>query len=193
MAAEGEFPKLLLSVSFFHFFFLRNSSCSVLLLHTRKGLSSHTAHLSSYTRDCPGQGPTWPNSQLSPASVQGLCGFTTRPYSPPCDFKQPGLSWCCSNLVWQGRQLLTQLSPRSFAAGLVGMGLGLQLPWSPWDLSVLKQSPHHLFFQCPLYFLVSYLHKRWGCWLFTLFLSRSARCFNHVPHTIMIIWEKKPT
>ena len=34
------------------------------------------------------------------------------------------------------------------------------------------------FFWCPLYFLVSYLHK---CrWLFALFLSRSARCFTHV-------------
>ena len=31
----------------FFFFFLRNSSCSILPLHTRKGLSSHTAHLSS--------------------------------------------------------------------------------------------------------------------------------------------------
>ena len=51
-----------------------------------------------------------------------------RPYSPPCDFKQPGLSQCCSNLVWQGRELLTWLSPKSPAADL---GLGLQLPWSP--------------------------------------------------------------
>ena len=32
----------------------------------------------------------------------------------------------------------------------------------PRDLFVLKQSPYRLFFQCPLYFLVSYLHKRWG-------------------------------
>ena len=36
--AAGEFPKLPPSV----FFFLRKSSCSILLLHTRKGLSSHT-------------------------------------------------------------------------------------------------------------------------------------------------------
>ena len=36
----------------------------------------------------------------------------------------------------------------------------------PRDLFVLKQSPYLLFSQCPLYFLVSYLHKRWaafGC------------------------------
>ena len=32
------------------------------------------------------------------------------PYSPPCDFKQPGLSQCCSSLVWHGRELLTWLS-----------------------------------------------------------------------------------
>ena len=32
----------------------------------------------------------------------------------------------------------------------------------PKDLFVLKQSPYLLFSQCPLYFLVSYLHKRWG-------------------------------
>ena len=39
---------------------------------------------------------------------------------------------------------------------------------SPRDLFVLKQSPYRLFFQCPLYFLVSHLHKRWstvGCLL----------------------------
>ena len=41
--AGGEFPKVSPTV----FFFLRKSSCSILLLHTRKGLSSHTAHLSS--------------------------------------------------------------------------------------------------------------------------------------------------
>ena len=32
----------------------------------------------------------------------------------------------------------------------------------PRDLFVLKQSPYRLFFQCPLYFLVSYLQKCWG-------------------------------
>ena len=32
----------------------------------------------------------------------------------------------------------------------------------PRDIFVLKQSHYRLFFQCPLYFLVSYLHKCWG-------------------------------
>ena len=44
-SAAGEFPKLPLVSLFFHFFFLRNSSCSILLLHTRKGLSSHSPPL----------------------------------------------------------------------------------------------------------------------------------------------------
>ena len=42
-AAAGEFPQVSLRV----FFFLAKSSCSILPLHKRKGLSSHTAHLSS--------------------------------------------------------------------------------------------------------------------------------------------------
>ena len=70
------------------------------------------------------------------------------------------VSRCCSSLVRQGMELLTQLSPRSPTPGL-----GLQLPWSPGlsqGLFVLKQSPYCLFFQCPLYLLVSYLHQRWG-------------------------------
>ena len=32
----------------------------------------------------------------------------------------------------------------------------------PRDLFILKQSPYRVFFQCPLYFLVSYLHKHCG-------------------------------
>ena len=76
--AAGEFPKVPPSV----FFFLRKSSCSLLPLHTRKGLFSHTAHLSNETGDCPGPGPTWPNSQLSPVSTHSLCDFTTSSLFP---------------------------------------------------------------------------------------------------------------
>ena len=99
-----------------------------------------------------------------PAPTVSVC-LPLCPYSPPCDFKQPSLSWCCSSLVWQGRELLTWGSPRSPVAGQrvwvwgsshTGPGAG------PRDIFVLKQSPYHLFFQCPLYFLVSYLHKHWG-------------------------------
>ena len=57
-------------------------------------------------------------------------GLPLHPYSPPCDFKQPDLSWCCSSLVWQGREPLTWLSPWSPVAGRAGAGLGLQSPWS---------------------------------------------------------------
>ena len=43
-----------------------------------------------------------------------------------------------------------------------GQAWGCSLPGphvGPRDLFVLKQSPYLLFSQCPLYFLVSYLHK----------------------------------
>ena len=39
-----------------------------------KCLISHTAPFSNQTGDYPGQGPSWPNSQLSPASVHSLRG-----------------------------------------------------------------------------------------------------------------------
>ena len=106
------------------------------------------------------------------------------PYSPPCDFKQPGLSQCCSSLVWQGREPLTLLSPRSPVAGLAGTGLGLQLPCSPhWSqgpfcpeaiplLSVFSVSS--ILFGLLSPYMLGY------CWLFALFLSRSVRCFTHV-------------
>ena len=100
-------------------------------------------------------GPTLNSPQPVPMVSMGL---PLCPYSLPCDFKQPGLSQCCSSLVWQGRELLTWLSPRSPAAGPVGGcgALGCCHPGpctGPRDLFVLKQSPYHLFFQCPLYFL----------------------------------------
>ena len=64
-----------------------------------------------------------------PVPTVSMC-LPLYPYSPPWDFKQPGLSQCCSSLVWQGREPLTRFSPRSPAAGLAGAGLGLQSPWS---------------------------------------------------------------
>ena len=148
------------------FFFLRESSCSILPLHTRKGLSS-LAQPTSPVR--PGnvrvRAPHHPTlNSPQPAPTVSVC-LPLRPYSLPCDFKQPGLSWCCSSLVWQGREPLTRLSPWSPTAGPEGEGLGLQSPWSlHWSQGPfsLKQSPYCLFFQCTLYFLVSYLHKRWG-------------------------------
>ena len=48
------------------FLFEKNPSAqSCASLCTRKGLSSHTAHLSSSAGDCLGQGRTWPTFQLS--------------------------------------------------------------------------------------------------------------------------------
>ena len=72
-------------------------------------------------------GPTLNSVQLAPTVLGGL---PLCPYSSPCDFKQPGLSLCCSSLVWQGRGPLTQLSLRSPVAGWAGAGLGLQSPCS---------------------------------------------------------------
>ena len=107
-----------------------------------------------------------------------------RPYSPACDFKQPGVSWCCSSLVWQRRESLASLSPRSPVADLEGVDLWLQSPWPlHWSQGTFcpEATPYHLFFQCPLYFLVSYLHKCWviiGCSLCSSvdWVSVSPRC-----------------
>ena len=63
-------------------------------------------------------GPTLNSSQ--PAPTVSAVFTTLHPYSPPCDLKQPGLSWCSSSPVRQGRVPLTRLSPRSPAAGLAG-------------------------------------------------------------------------
>ena len=133
-------------------------------LQLDQGLSRsgpHTAQLSTL--------PSWP--------TVSMC-LPLRPYSPPCDYKQPGVSQCCSNFVWQGRELLTRLSPRSPVAGQGGTGLGLQMPWSPGPYcpeaiplpSVFLVSS--IFFGLPSSYLLGY------CWLFALFLSRSARCFT---------------
>ena len=100
-------------------------------LHTRKGPSSHRTHRSSYTGTVWVRVPHGPTLNSPQAVPMVSLGLPLHPYSPPCDFKQPGLSWCCSSLVWQEREPLTRLSPRSPVAGLAGAGLGMQLPWSP--------------------------------------------------------------
>ena len=124
--AAGEFPKVPQSVLFF--------LGKILLLHpvalSIQGKACTLTHPTSSAR--PGvvlvritHGPTLNSPQPAPVVSLGLPFY---PYSPPCDFRQPGLSQCCSGLVWQGRGPLTHLSPRSPAAGPAGAGLGLQLP-----------------------------------------------------------------
>ena len=56
-------------------------------------------------------------------------GLPLRPYSSPCNFKQPGLRLLLRPCL--AGELLTQFSPRSSAAGLAQAGLGMHLPWSP--------------------------------------------------------------
>ena len=127
--AAGEFPKVPQRV----FFFLGN----ILLLNP--------VAPSVQGRACPLTQPPSPARQGAvrvriscsppfnsprPAPVVSL-GFPLCPYSPPCDFRQPGLSQYCSGLVWQRRGALTQLSPRSPPTWA---GLGLQPPCSlPWS------------------------------------------------------------
>ena len=70
-------------------------------------------------------GPTLNSPQLAHTDSMGLPLCL---YSPPCNFKQPSLSGCCSSLVWQGREPLTWLSPKSPTADPAGTGMGLQDP-----------------------------------------------------------------
>ena len=65
-------------------------------------------------------GPTLNSPQPVPMVSVGL---PLCPYSPPCNFRQPGLPRCCSGLVWQWRGPLTWLSPRSPVASPAGLGL----------------------------------------------------------------------
>ena len=77
--AAGEFPKVPLRV----FFFLGKSSCSILWLPLYKeGPVFSLSPPFQLDQDCPGQGPTRPNSQLSPAGAHGLHGFTTSSLFP---------------------------------------------------------------------------------------------------------------
>ena len=117
-------------------------------------------------QECPGQGSTETNSQVSPAGVHGLpCVYHTSSLFPSL---QPEAT----------RPLLVLLNPSLAGEGAVNCSVPVVLwqagrGWA-WDCScpgpcaslrdlfVLKQSPYRLFFQCPQYFLVSYLHKLWG-------------------------------
>ena len=126
VAAAGEFPKQLPSVSFFTFSFLEIPPAQACCF--KQGRASPLTQSTSPTR--PGtvrirahHGPTLPSrhTQFPWVLTASVC-LPLHPYSPPCDFKQPGLSRCCSNLVWQGRELLTWLSPKSSAADPAGAG-----------------------------------------------------------------------
>ena len=118
--------KILQTASECLFFFLKNSSCLSLLLQTstwpltqpnsptRPGTIRVRAHHS------PTLPSRHPQSQLVYTAPRCL---SPHPYSPS-DFKHPGPSWCCSNLVWQGRELLTWLSPKNSASDPVGTRTG---------------------------------------------------------------------
>ena len=69
-------------------------------------------------------GPTLNSPKPAPTDSVGL---PLRPYSPPCVFKQPGLSQCCSSLVWQGREPLGRLSEFCGKPGRHGPGAEVAL------------------------------------------------------------------
>ena len=109
---------------FFLFFFLKNSSYSSLPLQTRTWpLTQPNSPTRPGTdrvrvRHCPAS-TSQPASTVS-VGAHRPCVFATLSLFPLCDFKHPGPSWCCSNLVWQGREPLTWLSPKNPAADLAG-------------------------------------------------------------------------
>ena len=76
--------------------------------------------------------PTRPNSQLSPAGYpQSPCVYHTLSLFPSLRLQATRSLWVLLKPCLAGEGALTWLSPRSPAVGPVGMGLGLQLPWSP--------------------------------------------------------------
>ena len=124
--AAARSPQTATKCLFFLFLFLKISSYSNLPSKQVTGFS-HSPTLQ------PDQGLTRSGSvtaQLFPACIHSL-GRCTLPLCVChfvliicCDFKHPGPSWLCSNLVWQGRKPLTWLSPKNPAAGPVGTGPG---------------------------------------------------------------------
>ena len=173
------------------FFFLRKSFCSILPLHTRKCLSSHTAHLSLLDRGLSRSEPYTAQFFTLPTCAHSLCEFTTlHPYFPLCDLKQPGLSQCCSSLVWQGREPLTGLSPRSPGAGLGARGWGGSRPGPalvPGTLCPEAIPLPSVFSVSSILFGLLSSYTLGYCWLFALFLSRSARCFTCVQGEVVSV------
>ena len=125
-AAAGEFPKVPRRV---FFFFEKIILLNPAAPYKEGPVLSHSPPL-QLDQELSRSGPHMAQFSTLPSQHHGFSVFTTySPYPLPCDFKQPGLSQCCSRLVWQGREPLTQLSPMSPVAGPVGAGLGLQSPW----------------------------------------------------------------
>ena len=76
---------------------------------------------------------SWPHTaQLStlPASAHSLHGFTTSSLFPSLRLQATRCFFVLLKPCLARREPLTWLSPRSPTAGLAGIGLGLQLPWS---------------------------------------------------------------
>ena len=127
--APGKFPKVFLRV----YFFLEKSSCSILPLplYKEEPILSHSPPL-QLDQGLSRSGPhTAQLSTLPSLAPTASVGLPLHPYSPPCDFKQPGLCQCCSNRVSQGKEPLTRVFPRSPVAGLVGAKPGAAVALVP--------------------------------------------------------------
>ena len=114
-------------------------------------------------RDCLDPDSTRPSSQLSQAGAHILRVFTTSSLFP---YLQPQATRSLSVLLnpclaGEGAGSLPGVLHQAWRE--LSWGCGRTGPWAgPRDLFVLKQFPYRLFFQCPLNFLVSFLHKCWG-------------------------------
>ena len=92
-------------------------------------------------------------------------GLPLRPYSCPCDQATRSLFLgATQTLFGRGGSLNPVLSQESCGkpGGCWAWGYSLPGPHTgPRNFIALKPSPYHLFFQCPLNFLVSCFHKCW--------------------------------
>ena len=152
------------------FYFWEKSSCSLLCLPPYKEgpVLSHSPPL-QLAQGLSGSGSHMPNFQLSLSSAPSLPGFSTSSLFPSLGLQATRSLTVLLRPCLAGEGALTQLFPRSPAAGLAVVGLGLQLPWSlRWSQGPFcpEAIPLPSVFSVSSVLLVSYLHKRraaFGC------------------------------
>ena len=108
--------------------------------------------------------------------------FATSSLLPHWNFKLPGPSWCCSNLVWQVREPLTWLSPKNPVADLAITGPGVAATLVPTLVPgtycpEARSLPSGFSMSSTIFGLQS-SYRLGYCWLFSVFLRRLGRCFH---------------
>ena len=164
-------PQTTAECLFFHFFFLKNSSCSSLPLHTRAwSLTQPTSPTRPGTIQVKAHHDPTLNS-FQPATTvsvgaHSLCVFATLSSFPSLRLQAtrsfPVLLKPC--LAGEGAIDLA-LSPEPYdrPGGCWTWGCSHPGPRAgPRNLIVLKHSPYHLIFQCILPFSISNFHIHWG-------------------------------